>query len=124
MLAFKAGLIHRDLSDGNIMIKDGPGGIFSGFLLDLDYAFNWKEALEEAGWPISEDAWTEFVKEYNSKLPTRKRPALPGVVVPLLVPNPSKPTYDPNMPTDWKERMRMKERTVCVTIPSQVNFGS
>ncbi|EPS97689.1 hypothetical protein FOMPIDRAFT_1081812, partial [Fomitopsis schrenkii] len=35
-LAFLAGLIHRDLSDGNVMIHDGD--LFSGFLLDLDYA--------------------------------------------------------------------------------------
>lgn len=114
MLAFKAGLVHRDLSDGNVMIKDG--GLFSGFLLDFDYAFNWKEALEEAGWPSNEAAWTEYVREYNSKLPTRKRPALPGVVVPLLVPKPGNNTYNPSTATTWKERMRMKERTVSSSV--------
>ncbi|EPS97677.1 hypothetical protein FOMPIDRAFT_37343, partial [Fomitopsis schrenkii] len=36
MLAFKAGMIHRDLNEGNVMIHDG--GIFTGFLLDLDFA--------------------------------------------------------------------------------------
>ena len=115
MLAFKAGLIHRDLSDGNIMIIDGPGGLFSGILLDLDYALNWKEVLEIAGWPVSAQSWKEFVEEYNRTLPTTKRPALPGVVIPLLVPKPGNTTYDPNTSTNWKERMKMKERTVCVT---------
>ncbi|EPS97265.1 hypothetical protein FOMPIDRAFT_1128889, partial [Fomitopsis schrenkii] len=62
-MAFIAGLIHRDLSDGNVMIHDG--GMFSGFLLDLDYAFDWMEALELAGRPVDKEAWAAYVEEYN-----------------------------------------------------------
>lgn len=32
--------MHRDISEGNIMIANGRG-----FLHDLDYSFNWKAFL-------------------------------------------------------------------------------
>ncbi|KAI0730081.1 hypothetical protein C8Q72DRAFT_911182 [Fomitopsis betulina] len=62
MLAFKAGLIHRDLSDGNVMIHDG------GLFTDLDYAFDWMEALRLSGRPVDEAAWETHVAEYNAKV--------------------------------------------------------
>ena len=65
MLAFKAGLIHRDLSDGNVLIHDG--WLFTGFLLDLDYAFDWMEALRLSERPVDEAAWETYVAEYNAK---------------------------------------------------------
>ncbi|EPS97685.1 hypothetical protein FOMPIDRAFT_1128119, partial [Fomitopsis schrenkii] len=71
-LAYVAGLIHRDLSDGNVMIHDG--GLFSGFLLDLDYAFDWMEALELAGLPVNRAAWTAYVQKYNdSRMKIKER---------------------------------------------------
>ena len=41
MLAFQAGIIHRDISEGNITIVNGRG-----FLHDFDYGFNWKLFLQ------------------------------------------------------------------------------
>ena len=106
MLAFKAGLIHRDLSDGNIMIKDG-----GGFLLDFDYAFNWKEALELAGWQVDEENWAQFVEEYDKLASDIERPVMPGLEIPLLVPGAHK-SSDTSKEESWQERMKMKERTV------------
>ncbi|EPS97246.1 hypothetical protein FOMPIDRAFT_1052466 [Fomitopsis schrenkii] len=82
-LAFKAGMIHRDLSDGNVMIKDG--GPFDGFLLDLDYAFNWMEALKLAGGEISEEAWAALVDQFNEQVADFERPACEGEEISLLV---------------------------------------
>lgn len=113
MLAFKAGLIHRDLSDGNVMIMDG--GFFKGFLLDLDYAFNWMEALELAGIPATDEAaWARFVDQHNSKVARQRRPETTSgqpAKIPALV------GKDADLPStaaraSWKERMQMKERTV------------
>ncbi|EPS97267.1 hypothetical protein FOMPIDRAFT_1128690, partial [Fomitopsis schrenkii] len=64
-LAFLAGLIHRDLSDGNVMIHDGD--MFSGFLLDLDYAFDWMEALKLVGLPAEREAWTAWTQRMKIK---------------------------------------------------------
>ncbi|KAH9830634.1 uncharacterized protein C8Q71DRAFT_681247, partial [Rhodofomes roseus] len=33
---FEAGIIHRDISEGNIMISRGPGSSSTGFIQDLD----------------------------------------------------------------------------------------
>lgn len=111
MLAFKAGLIHRDMSDGNVMIMDN--GLFSGFLLDLDYAFNWIEALELAGEEVSEDAWAAFVEKYNQQVADIARPAFPGEEVPVLVQKAGmKPRRGADSSASWTERMKMKERTV------------
>ena len=112
MLAFKAGLIHRDLSDGNVMITDG--GLFYGFLLDLDYAFNWMEALELAGQPVDEATWASYVDAYNERVVDIERPAGAGQVIPPLVegremPQASRAT---NSGASWRQRMKMKERTV------------
>ncbi|EPS97684.1 hypothetical protein FOMPIDRAFT_1128100 [Fomitopsis schrenkii] len=65
-LAFLAGLIHRDLSDGNVMIHDG--GVFGSFSLDLVYAFDWMEALELAGRPADKEAWAVYVEEYDQSV--------------------------------------------------------
>ena len=114
MLAFKAGLIHRDLSDGNVMIMDG--GLFSGFLLDLDYAFNWMEALELAGEKVDEETWAAFVQKYNEQVVSiaPSRPAPAGSEVPVLVKKAGMtPRRGADSSASWTERMKMKERTVC-----------
>ena len=111
MLAFKVGLIHRDMSDGNVMIMEG--GLFDGFLLDLDYAFNWMEALELAGEEISEEAWRAFVRKYDDLVDDITRPAPMGTKVPVFVNDSylkqSRSIADSRL--SWTQRMNMKERT-------------
>ena len=113
MLAFKAGLIHRDLSDGNVMIMDG--GWFQGFLLDLDYAFDWIEALKLTGVEVADEAaWAKLVARHNeSKVARQRRPKIVSQKekTPVLV---GKDADLPSTPAraNWKERMQMKERTV------------
>ena len=111
MLAFKAGLIHRDLSDGNVLIHDG--GLFTGFLLDLDYAFDWMEALELAGLPAEWEAWTAYVKEYDQSVADLKRPESTVDDIPTLVAGSELPSSDGvDQGANWTQRMKIKERTV------------
>ena len=55
-LAFEAGIIHRDVSEGNVMIANGRG-----FLHDLDYGFDWKEFLLDLGFEDTLESWEQFV---------------------------------------------------------------
>ena len=57
MLAYRAGIMHRDVSEGNIMIANGRG-----FLHDFDYGFNWKLFLQFLDFEDTEESWEEFVK--------------------------------------------------------------
>ena len=57
MLAFEAGIMHRDISEGNVMIANGRG-----FLHDFDYGFNWKLFLQFLDYEDTEESWEEFVK--------------------------------------------------------------
>ena len=56
-LAFEAGILHRDISEGNVMIANGRG-----FLHDLDYGFNWKAFLRDLGYEDTEESWAQFAK--------------------------------------------------------------
>ena len=108
MLAFKAGLIHRDLSDGNVLIHDG--GLFTGFLLDLDYAFDWMEALRLSERPVDEAAWETYVAEYNAKVAHIGR-FLPReqTMPPLIAVRPTQPSQ---AAVSRAKRMQREERTV------------
>ncbi|KAH9838663.1 uncharacterized protein C8Q71DRAFT_856596 [Rhodofomes roseus] len=111
---FQQGIIHRDISEGNVMIYDGWIHVFVGFLLDLDYAFDWKTALKHAGYEqIDENAWKQAVKEYNKNLPHRTRPAPPEKEIPLLLckKEDGKDLGNEAEREAWKMRMRMKEQT-------------
>lgn len=110
---FQAGLIHRDLSDGNVMIMDV--GLFRVFLLDLDYAFNWMEALELGGEEVSEEAWTAFVKKYDEQVSHLTRPEPLSTDIHMLVKAREGQSQAPRRgadPRSWTQRMKMKERTV------------
>ena len=113
MLAFKAGLIHRDLSDGNVMIMDD--GPFNGFLLDLDYAFNWMEALELAGEVIDEETWMAYTKKYNEKVAGLNRPNSEEdtSIPPIVAGRETQASHVVDPQASWAQRMKMKERTVC-----------
>lgn len=47
--AFDAGILHRDVSDGNILIADDPSKPFKGFLTDFDYSM-FADSLPSYGW--------------------------------------------------------------------------
>ncbi|KAH9930115.1 uncharacterized protein B0H18DRAFT_1209607 [Fomitopsis serialis] len=110
--AYQAGVIHRDVSEGNVMICDTRMAFFVGFLLDFDYGFDWKAALMHAGFPVNEANWKMFVEKYNESLTHPVRPGPPEKIIPFLGPH----TTDGSPHTkaareQWEARMKMKERT-------------
>ena len=97
------------------MLSDDMMSFFFGFLLDLDYGFNWKEVLQRAGWEVSEASWKRYVEEYNRSLPERQRPAPPETEIPLMAADDKDDSNDDataRLRKAWLERMKMKERTV------------
>ena len=77
-MAFEAGIMHRDVSEGNIMLVNGRG-----FLHDLDYGFDWKEFLFDLGYEDTMESWEQFVATEqgvlragadNARPPTRMPP--------------------------------------------------
>ena len=106
------------------MLSDDLMAFFIGFLLDLDYGFNWKDMLRKAGWEVSEASWERYVKEYDRSLPSRTRPAPPEVEVPLMGPatgglsNEAKDAQEA-----WKARMKFKERTVRSTMDLSLSLN-
>ena len=127
--AFRAGVIHRDISENNVMLGDDMMAFFVGFLLDFDYGFNWREVLQKAGWEVSEESWKRYVEEYDSRLPHRMRPAPPEQEIPMMAPmnedNLKSPTERMDaVREEWLARMKVKERTVCVMrLPSPSSLG-
>ncbi|KAH9915741.1 uncharacterized protein B0H18DRAFT_1215351 [Fomitopsis serialis] len=55
--AFEAGILHRDISEGNVLIANGRG-----FLHDLDYASNWKAFLYVRRYEHTIESWDKYVK--------------------------------------------------------------
>ncbi|KAH9930116.1 uncharacterized protein B0H18DRAFT_1209608 [Fomitopsis serialis] len=110
--AYQAGVIHRDISEGNVMICDTSIASFTGFLLDFDYGFDWKAALKHAGLPVTKASWKTFVEKYNESLPYRHRPA-PPEQQPVLDPHDADVTNPEAKAAreKWEVRMKMRERT-------------
>ena len=124
--AFRAGVIHRDISENNVMLGDDMMAFFVGFLLDFDYGFNWREVLQKAGWEVSEESWKRYVEEYDRSLPQRKRPASSEQEIPLMAPtheDQSAGEHMDQMREEWRSRMKMKERTVCTVLSLIRNLG-
>ena len=116
--AFRAGVIHRDISENDVMLGDDMMAFFVGFLLDFDYGFNWREVLQKAGWEVSEESWKRYVEEYDRSLPQVLRPAPPECEIPLKGPVDQEAGGDGStLPPfqEWLARMKMKERTVRMT---------
>ncbi|EPT03310.1 hypothetical protein FOMPIDRAFT_1098433, partial [Fomitopsis schrenkii] len=43
--AFEKGMLHRDISEGNVMISRDPDVPYKGFVQDFDYSLNWQKFL-------------------------------------------------------------------------------
>ncbi|EPT02491.1 hypothetical protein FOMPIDRAFT_82542 [Fomitopsis schrenkii] len=70
--AYQLGLIHRDISVGNVMMEIKADETVGGFIHDLDYAFSWKRFLADAGLPVDLETWERYVREEHRRV-TRKR---------------------------------------------------
>lgn len=70
--AYEKGLIHYDVSEGNVMICRDPFSPFKGFIHDLDVSFSWKHFLARRGIPVELATWVQYCVEHGHE------PAEPG----------------------------------------------
>ncbi|EPT01863.1 hypothetical protein FOMPIDRAFT_1023099, partial [Fomitopsis schrenkii] len=76
--AFEKGMLHRDISEGNVMISRDPDVPYKGFVQDFDYSLNWQKFLaslklfENLTW----EDWDKFVSAERLKLAEKNRQAL------------------------------------------------
>ncbi|KAH9836362.1 uncharacterized protein C8Q71DRAFT_907950 [Rhodofomes roseus] len=63
--AYLAGVIHRDISQGNVMIVRNADGTTRGFIHDLDYASSWKHFLSSRSKdkPATLSEWEKYARE-------------------------------------------------------------
>ncbi|TFY61673.1 hypothetical protein EVJ58_g4368 [Rhodofomes roseus] len=59
--AYDAGIIHKDVSEGNVMIVRRETGSGS-FLQDFDHAFSWKHFLRRPVWHATKESWKVYVR--------------------------------------------------------------
>jgi len=60
-LAYEAGIIHRDISEGNVMIAENAP--YRGFIGDFDCSFVWKQWLKEHGMEATRKNWEQYVHQ-------------------------------------------------------------
>ncbi|KAI0729798.1 hypothetical protein C8Q72DRAFT_951625 [Fomitopsis betulina] len=65
--AYQAGIIHRDVSRGNVMFRRNANGSARGFLHDSDHASNWKRFLADIQSSDSLAAWEAYTWEEYQK---------------------------------------------------------
>ncbi|KAH9915730.1 uncharacterized protein B0H18DRAFT_1215343 [Fomitopsis serialis] len=65
---FEGGVVHRDISEGNVMISRNPESQCTGYIQDLDYGLNWIRFLKELGWGSEEAEWDAFVRDESAKI--------------------------------------------------------
>lgn len=134
--AYRAGIIHRDISNNNVLICDPFGSesvvlAFIGFLIDFDYGFDWKTALKIAGWPEDEESWKEFVADFNAKLPYKARDAATDRQNPVMGTRHPEGADQTEDHAKWEARMKIKERTVshlesitieCISLTKNIGY--
>ena len=72
MEAFEAGVLHRDVSEGNIMMSRDPNVPYKGFVQDFDYALNWRKFLAKLGLGDKREDWEKFTEDECAKLIKKK----------------------------------------------------
>ena len=71
--AFQKGVLHRDVSEGNIMISRDHNVPWKGFIQDFDYSFNWKNLLAKLGMANEWEDWDKFVRDELAKLAEKRK---------------------------------------------------
>ncbi|KAH9831786.1 uncharacterized protein C8Q71DRAFT_285114 [Rhodofomes roseus] len=67
--AYEDGVIHRDISEGNVMIAR-LGEAFAGFIQDLDFSFSWRRFLEKRNYASVDLAtWEKYCVEHGHEPP-------------------------------------------------------
>ncbi|KAH9915732.1 uncharacterized protein B0H18DRAFT_1124684 [Fomitopsis serialis] len=74
--AYEAGVMHRDISEGNVMISRNPNDTFKGYIQDFDYGLNWAKLLEFLKHDTKLEDWDAFVQSESAKLKEARREAL------------------------------------------------
>lgn len=59
--AYEAGIIHRDISEGNVLLVEDES--FTGFIGDFDHSFNWKTFLKRRGLEVSRESWEQYARQ-------------------------------------------------------------
>ncbi|EED84109.1 predicted protein [Postia placenta Mad-698-R] len=59
--AYEAGIIHRDISEGNVLLAEDAS--FTGFIGDFDHSFNWKTFLKRRGLEVSRESWEKYARQ-------------------------------------------------------------
>jgi len=68
---YLAGLVHRDINKGNVIVARKDDGPSTGFIHDVDYAFIWKRFLASKGKPVDLESWMKHARD--EYVPTRER---------------------------------------------------
>ncbi|KAH9915718.1 uncharacterized protein B0H18DRAFT_1107840 [Fomitopsis serialis] len=69
--AYEAGIIHRDVSEGNVMISRLRAA-FAGFIQDFDFSFSWRRFLQKRGWDVNLATWEKYCVEHGTNRPGRR----------------------------------------------------
>ncbi|KAI0726951.1 hypothetical protein C8Q72DRAFT_751951, partial [Fomitopsis betulina] len=75
--AYEKGVIHRDISEGNVMICRDPFSPFKGFIHDFDFSFSWLRFLAKRGMLGDLATWVKYCVEHGHE------PTAPGESDPL-----------------------------------------
>ncbi|EPT00564.1 hypothetical protein FOMPIDRAFT_1049601 [Fomitopsis schrenkii] len=110
--AYKAGMIHRDVSRGNVMIVKKPDGSTGGFLHDFDYASSWMRFLKAADLSPELADWVQYAADEYLKLIQKKKG---GATVPVQASD-SHDSGDESRPKGMDDR-RQKRAKVAVDTP-------
>ncbi|KAH9922497.1 uncharacterized protein B0H18DRAFT_1120886 [Fomitopsis serialis] len=124
--AYVAGVVHRDISNGNVMIARRPDGSIIGFIHDFDYAFSWKRFLRGSGRPVNMKQWDKYVRdEYKDVMQTmlqRMVAKMRGNSTGEPAPNPKDPKNDHKQRTGTLHFMAIEVLNEHADIPHEAQY--